>query len=112
MKLSVLKMYLLPYAVEKNVHRDCSTKNRRSVNAGIVCNRGGGDQVVWRASTVVINCVFDQIPNLPNCFTTPNKNLGGRGPQTDKHLPPCPFTGQFFKKSRHFMIRVYKVFDL
>ncbi len=30
-----------------------------------------------RASTVVINCVFDQIPNLQNFFTTPYKNLGG-----------------------------------
>jgi hypothetical protein len=23
--------------------------------------------------------VFGQIPNLQNCFTTPNKNLGGEG---------------------------------
>jgi hypothetical protein len=38
--------------------------------------------------------VFDQIPNLQNSFTTPNKNLGGRGPLTDKHLPPSIFTGQ------------------
>jgi hypothetical protein len=28
-------------------------------------------------TTGVIHCVFDQIPNLPNCFTNPNKNLGG-----------------------------------
>jgi hypothetical protein len=36
------------------------------------CNGGGdGDQVVWRASTGVIHCVFEQIPNLQNCFTTP-----------------------------------------
>jgi hypothetical protein len=34
---------------------------------------------VWRASTGVIHCVFDQIPNLQNCFTAPNKNLGGEG---------------------------------
>jgi hypothetical protein len=41
-----------------------------------VCNGGGGgrrDRVVWRASTGVIHCVFDQIPNLQNCFFTPNK---------------------------------------
>jgi hypothetical protein len=47
-----------------------------------VCNRGegrGGDRVVWRASTGVIHCVIDQIPNLQNCFTTSNKNLGGEG---------------------------------
>ncbi len=49
-----------------------------------------------------IHCVFDQIPNLQNCFTTPNKNLGGEGRQTDKHLPQSPITGQFFMKSRHF----------
>jgi hypothetical protein len=43
-----------------------------------VCNGGEGrDRVVWRASTGVIHCVFDQIPNLQNRFTTPNKNLGG-----------------------------------
>jgi hypothetical protein len=54
---------------------------------------------VWRESTGDIPCVFDQIPNLQNCFTTPNKNLGGEGPQTDTHLPPSPFTGPFFRKS-------------
>jgi hypothetical protein len=31
---------------------------------------------VWRATTGVIHCVFDQIPNLQNCFTTlQNKSL-------------------------------------
>jgi hypothetical protein len=29
--------------------------------------------------TGVIQCIFDQIPNLQNCFTTPDKNLGGEG---------------------------------
>jgi hypothetical protein len=51
-----------------------------------VCNgEGGRDRVVWRASGV-IHCQYDQIPNLhncikkrKNCFTTPNKNLGGEG---------------------------------
>ncbi len=43
------------------------------------CNRGKWDQVVWRASTGVNHCVFDQIPNLQNCFTTPNKILGREG---------------------------------
>ncbi len=40
--------------------------------------------------------------NLQNCFTTgtPNKNLeGDGGPQTYKHLPPSPFTGQFLRKA-------------
>ncbi len=39
-----------------------------------VCNRGwGGDGVMWRAYSGIIHCVFDRIPNLQNCFTTPNK---------------------------------------
>jgi hypothetical protein len=43
---------------------------------------------VWRASTGVIHCVFDQIPNLQNCFTTPNKNLGGdRAPDKCRQVP-------------------------
>jgi hypothetical protein len=50
--------------------------------------------------------VFDQIPNLQNCFTTPNKNLGGDG-ASDKHLPPSTFTSQFFKKSRHLGFGVF-----
>ncbi len=29
------------------------------------------------------------------------KDRRGGGPQTDKHLPPSTFTGQFVKKSRH-----------
>ncbi len=45
-----------------------------------VCNRGWGwDQVLWRASTGVIHCVFAQIPNLQNSLTIPDKNLGGKG---------------------------------
>jgi hypothetical protein len=59
---------------------------------------------VWRAYTGVIHRVFGQILNLQNCFTTPNKNLGGdRGPQTDKHLPPSTFTDQ----SRHLGFGVF-----
>jgi hypothetical protein len=38
------------------------------------CVTGGGDRVVWRAYSKVIHSVFDQILNLQNCFTTPNKN--------------------------------------
>ncbi len=34
---------------------------------------------MWRAYTGVVHCVFDQISNLQNCFTTPNKNLVGEG---------------------------------
>ncbi len=27
----------------------------------------------------------------------PKQKLGGREPQTDKHLPQSPFTGKFFR---------------
>jgi hypothetical protein len=61
----------VPYPVYRSVH---------SLLQSIQCVRGGGgNRVVWRASTGVIHCVFDQIPNLKNCFTTPNRNLGGEG---------------------------------
>ncbi len=66
---------------------------------------------MWRASTGVIHCVFDQIPNLQNCFTTPNRNLGGQGPQTDKHLPPNPSSlyRSIFKKRRPLRFIVFIV---
>jgi hypothetical protein len=59
-----------------------------------VCNGrgGGGDQVVWRAYTGVIQSVFqlfDQIPSLQNFFTTPNKNLGGEGASDFRQINTC-----------------------
>ncbi len=53
-----------------------------------------------RSITGVIHCVFDQIQDLHNCFSTPNKNLGGEG-ASYRYLPPSSFSGQIFKKSRH-----------
>jgi hypothetical protein len=44
-------------------------------------------------------CVFDQIPNLQNCFTAPNKTYEGRRPQTANHLAPRTFSGQFLRKA-------------
>jgi hypothetical protein len=45
-----------------------------------VCNRGGeGIGLCGEHIQEFIYCVFDQIPNIQNCFTTPNKNLGGEG---------------------------------
>jgi hypothetical protein len=43
-----------------------------------VCIRVGGSGCV-ESIYRVIHYVFDQIPNLQNCFTTPNKNLGEEG---------------------------------
>jgi hypothetical protein len=51
----------------------------RSIQSIQCVTKGGGDRIVWRAYTGVIHCVFDHIPNLENCFTTPNKNLGVEG---------------------------------
>ena len=59
---------------------------------------GRGSGCVESICTGVIHCVFDQIPNLRNCFTAPNKNLGGEGAQTDKHLPQSPFIVNFFNR--------------
>jgi hypothetical protein len=61
---------------------------------------------MWRAYSEVIHCVFDQIQNLQNCFTTPNKNLGGEWPQIDKHLPPSTLLVNFLK-SRHLGFGVF-----
>ncbi len=54
---------------------------------------------MWRAFSGVIHCVFDQVLNLQNCFTTPKKPRRARGSQTDKLLPPSTFIGQFLRKA-------------
>ncbi len=48
-------------------------------------------EIIYRSYTL---CVFGQILNLQNRFTT----LGGLS-QADKNLPPGPFTGQFLRKA-------------
>ncbi len=55
-------------------------------------------------SIVVIHCVFEQIQNLQNCFTTPNKTWEGRGPQTPAAKP---LFWSIFKKSRHLGFGVF-----
>ncbi len=51
---------------------------------------------MWRAYTVVNQCVFDQIPNLQNCFTLQTKHRRGGGLRL---LSPNPFAGKFLRKS-------------
>ncbi len=70
------------------------------------CLTGGGgwDQVVWRASTGVIHCVFDQL-----LYYQKQKSLEGRGPQTDKQLPPNPFIDKFLRKKRPLGFGVFIV---
>ncbi len=65
-----------------------------------VCNRkGGGDRVMWRASTWVIVCVFDQIPNLQNCFITANKKARrGGGLRQIKTCREVPLLVNFQEK--------------
>ncbi len=42
------------------------------------------------------NTLYDQIQNLQNCYTTPNKTLGGGGLRQKHHLPQSPFTGKLY----------------
>jgi hypothetical protein len=59
---------------------------------------------MWRSYTGVIHYVFDQIPDLQNCFTTPKKARRGVGL---RHLPPSPLYWTIFKKSQHLGIGVF-----
>ncbi len=56
----------------------------------------------WEGVRGMLSCVEDQIlQEFLTRFRTykikipTNKNLGGEGPQTDKHLPQSPFTCKF-----------------
>jgi hypothetical protein len=45
---------------------------------------------LWRASTAVVHCIFDQIPNLQNCLTTPRLTPAAKA-----------LCRSIYKKSRH-----------
>ncbi len=66
------------------------------------CVTGGGGRVVWRAYSGVKHSEFDQILNLQNCFTTPNKNRknwAGEG-SSDRETPAAKYLyWSIFKKS-------------
>ncbi len=49
---------------------------------------------MWRSYTGVIHCVFD-----PDSEPTKLLYKEGRGPQTDKHLPPSTVAGKFLRKA-------------
>ncbi len=65
---------------------------------------GGGGGRVSSCVESIYRSVFDQIPNLQKCFTTPNKKEG-RGPETNKHL-----YRPIFKNSRHLGFGVYYLY--
>ncbi len=65
-----------------------------------VCNRGwrgsGCVESIYRSYTL---CIWpDSKPTKLLYHPKQKTNKEGRGPQTDKHLPPSPFTGQYIRK--------------
>ncbi len=73
------------------VHLPPPLRNVKKVqNILTVCSwegLGGGVELCWRPySAGVYHSVSDQIQNLRNCYTTPNKNLGVEG-ATDRETP-------------------------
>jgi hypothetical protein len=57
------------------------------------------NRVVWRAYTGGKYCVFDQIPNLQNCLTTPNKNQEGVVGLSQINRRHVHFTGQYLRRA-------------
>jgi hypothetical protein len=70
--------------------------------------RGGGSgcvESIYRSYTM---CISPDSEPTNICFTSPNKALEGRGPQTDKHLPSSTFLyWSIFKKSPHLGFGVF-----
>ncbi len=78
-----------------------------------VCNRwGGGDQVVWRAYPGVIHLGYlARFWTYKIALPPQTKTWEGKGPQTDKHLPPITYTGQFLRKAAVWGVWWYLVHD-
>ncbi len=84
---SVMLVFFTLFVNSRPSPLPCSNEYMGYVFIHCVKGRGGGGvgvRVVWRAYTGFIHYLFDQIPNLQNCFTTPNKNLGGGGGAADR----------------------------
>jgi hypothetical protein len=56
----------------------CVNKYLQVYTVYTVCN-SGGIGFCGEHRKELYTCVSGQIPNLKNCFTTPNNNLGGEG---------------------------------
>ncbi len=63
---------------------------------------------MWRAYTGVLH----QIPNLQNCFTTPNKNLGGEGVPDRKTPTAKSLYRSIVKKSQRLGLESISYFFL
>jgi hypothetical protein len=62
------------------IHSTVSHQIRRSIDMGSMHRPNTYKDIKPEMSSLLVfNRVFGQIPNLQNCFTTPNKNLGGKG---------------------------------
>ncbi len=66
---------------------------------------------MWRASTGVIHCIryVARLGNYKVALPGQTKTCEGMGFETDKHLPPNPFTGQVCKKRRPLGFGVFIV---
>jgi hypothetical protein len=64
-----------------------------------VFKRGGGRELCGEHIQELHNYVFDQIPNLQKCFTTPTKTEERRGLRQINTCRHCPFTGKFLRKA-------------
>jgi|LakMenEpi03Aug12_release.lakeMendotaPanAssembly.Ray.scaffolds.fasta_scaffold708868_1 hypothetical protein len=68
----------------------------------------------WGVCYVVLETIFCR--SLTLCFwpdykiSTLNKNLGGEGPQAEKHLRQSPFSGQFFRWRHLALLSVSLIF--
>ena len=62
-----------------------------------MCVQGEGIRLCGEHLQELYTVYLTRFRTKKNCFTNPNKNLGGRGTQTDKHQPPSPFTGQLVR---------------
>ncbi len=65
-----------------------------------MCNGGGGGRVYGEHLQELCTVYLTRFRTYKTALPPQTKTWEGRGPQTDKHLPLSPFSGQF-KKSRH-----------
>jgi hypothetical protein len=65
--------YLIRFTKMKNNQRFCTHRPLASLTIYRQCVSGGGELCCRPYFARILHSISDQIPNLPNCFTTPNK---------------------------------------